>query len=78
MWTHVIAQTLDGLDGFDCVRARHERALQEANLSLVTAIAPDAAIVRADRDRELGRRSMILMAEKVMPHVNASASKAAE
>jgi hypothetical protein len=33
------------------------------------------------RDRELGRQSMILMAEKVMPRVNASvssASKAAE
>src|SRR5204863_9135639 len=30
------------------------------------------------KDRELGRRSMILMAEKVMPCVNASASKAAE
>jgi alkanesulfonate monooxygenase SsuD/methylene tetrahydromethanopterin reductase-like flavin-dependent oxidoreductase (luciferase family) len=33
------------------------------------------------KDRELGRRSMILMAEKVMPRVNAgtsSGSKAAE
>ena len=33
------------------------------------------------KDRELGRQSMILMAEKVMPRVNASASsgsKAAE
>jgi alkanesulfonate monooxygenase SsuD/methylene tetrahydromethanopterin reductase-like flavin-dependent oxidoreductase (luciferase family) len=27
------------------------------------------------KDRELGRQSMILMAEKVMPHVNAGASK---
>src|SRR3954466_9552345 len=30
------------------------------------------------KDRELGRQSMILMAEKVMPRVNASAFKAAE
>jgi hypothetical protein len=27
------------------------------------------------KDRELGRQSMILMAEKVMPQINASASK---
>ena len=30
------------------------------------------------RDRELGRQSMILMAEKVMPRVNASASSSAK
>src|SRR3954466_8077192 len=30
------------------------------------------------KDRDLGRQSMILMAEKVMPQVNAAASKAAE
>jgi hypothetical protein len=29
------------------------------------------------KDRELGRRSMILMAEKVMPAVNAATSKRA-
>jgi alkanesulfonate monooxygenase SsuD/methylene tetrahydromethanopterin reductase-like flavin-dependent oxidoreductase (luciferase family) len=27
------------------------------------------------KDRELGRQSMILMAEKVMPHINAGTSK---
>src|SRR4029453_9815824 len=30
------------------------------------------------RDRELGRRSMILMAEKVMPRINAVASGSSE
>jgi signal transduction histidine kinase len=36
---------------FDRVRARHERALHEAELTLVTSIQPGAAWVEGDRDR---------------------------